>query len=95
MDDLVIPVLGHAGEVLPKIVEVMGHVICVFRRFGFQLNFMPGKSEAMLFAFGPGSNELRAQLDDQLFGQVRIPSHLGSEVIFRLSINISPLVLFV
>ena len=62
VDDVAIPCLGCASEIIAKTGRVASSAFSVFRTFGMTLNFKPGKSEAILGFFGPGTKAAKQEL---------------------------------
>ena len=63
MDDLALPVVEDAPKLVEKCVCVARVANKVFVRFGFEVNFSPGKSEALPLFFGTGSKVARIALE--------------------------------
>jgi len=90
VDDVGIPCLSPADEILSKTGRVASCAFKVFQVFGMRLNFKPGKSEAILGFFGKGSSLAKRALtlqddlipicagDDTHLRVVRSYQHLGT-----------------
>ena len=52
----------HAAEILSDLPRVVACVVGSCREFGFQVNFKPGKTEAIMVLSGPLSRRLRRQV---------------------------------
>ena len=55
VDDLVVPVVASAPNLVAKLSETAAILVRVFSLFGFQVNFSRGNTEAMLFFKGAGA----------------------------------------
>ena len=63
VDDLVMPVISDAGKIVAKTVAVARVAINVFMVYGILLNFLQGKSEAVVCFCGDGSKTAKRKLD--------------------------------
>ena len=63
VDDVGIPCISPAGDLLQKAGRVASVAFRVFQIFGMALNFKPGKSEAIVGFFGPGCKSGQTSVD--------------------------------
>ena len=58
MDDTVLPVLAsNCVELISRTQRTMEIVVSIFRLHGLEVNFCPGKTEALFLIHGPGAAE--------------------------------------
>ena len=62
VDDMALPILCSADTLLEHIADVCGIVYLVFRMYGMELNFAPGKSAVVLKIQGAGKKSAEAAL---------------------------------
>ena len=62
VDDVAIPVIAAAADLVASIRKTIEISVAVFARYGLQLNFSPGKSEAVIHWGGPGAAEAKRNL---------------------------------
>ena len=67
MDDVAIPIVASAQEVIPKSRRAIEIAASVFQRFHFRLNYKVGKTNLVLRLAGEGSVEIRQQLEEDDF----------------------------
>ncbi len=58
VDDMAVPIACPANILTSHIADVCGIVYLVFRMYGMELNFSPGKSAVVLQFQGPGKRKL-------------------------------------
>ena len=61
-DDLVLPIVAPAHQLVDATAKAASIVFYVFAMFGFSLNFTKGKTEAIIVFAGPGSIKARTDL---------------------------------
>jgi len=81
VDDVGIPCIGTASEIVAKIGRVASCAFNVFQTFGMKLNFKPGKSEAIIGFFGTGARLAKRQLT---LDEDRIPIEAGDDTHLRV-----------
>jgi len=62
VDDVAMPVLAPACNLMEKVATIANCAYAVFASFGMALNFNPGKSECTVGFFGPGSRAATRKL---------------------------------
>ncbi len=99
IDDMALPVVCPAGNLIQHIADVCGIVYMVFRMYGMELNFPPGKSAVVLQIQGVGKKKVQSDLfkskgatrinklldyfDDIYIGVVDSYKHLGTRISFK------------
>ena len=63
VDDVAIPCLAAASEIVDKTARIANCAFAVFQIFGMVLNFRPGKSEAIVAFFGAGASLSKRHLN--------------------------------
>ncbi len=96
---MALPVISHADTLIDHIANTCGIVLLVFRMYGMELNFLPGKSAVILKFKGVGKkravtslhkskNLIRVQklpegFSDVFIGVVDSYKHLGTQISFK------------
>ena len=62
VDDMALPIACPANILLSRVADICGIVYLVFRMFGMELNFSPGKSAVVLKLQGPGKKKATSDL---------------------------------
>ena len=64
VDDMALPVIADsASQIVHKVSQITSIVFVVFRLYGMELNFSPGKSAGIMNFVGAGSKQARIDLD--------------------------------
>jgi len=74
-DDVIIPVMSKAPSLTSNLCQVAKNAIVVFNAYGLQLNFLPGKSEALPLFLGSGANKAKLSLQQSNFSISLAPEH--------------------
>ena len=87
IDDECIAIMSPSNADMANVIEgVVGDVASIFALFGLEINWKPGKTEAMLHARGIGSNALLARFCHDDGRYVHVPAADGSPGTHRLHI---------
>ena len=65
MDDTVFPLIAPASELVRKVSEAIAIITNTFARYGFSVNFVAGKTEAVGFFDGDGAIRMQRALAGQ------------------------------
>ena len=84
VDDMAMPIFSDASSVLVKLAHATSICIDVFHRFGLELNFGNGKSEALIQWRGQGSETARRSVSVEFEDSIKCDQHVACPVHLRI-----------
>ncbi len=84
VDDMALPIVARASDLVRRIADVCGIVYVVFKLYGMDLNVSPGKSAVILRFRGPGTKSAKIALKDaqDAIRINKLPESVGDVFIF-------------
>ena len=77
VDDMLVPIAGPASDLVDKVRTASAIIHMSFARFGFEVNYGIGKSEALMYFNGHGAKLLQRHVQNDLRNLVAFQPRLG------------------
>ena len=80
MDDVVFALLVAAEALLEAVAKALSIIDTTFRKYGFEVNYGVGKTEAVVVRRGNGQNDIRSRLPRTEDGAWHLPTGRGQRL---------------